>query len=562
MPSFKPLVPAALIWLAASPAIAAEPTITSFSPTQGPIGTSVTVTGTAFTGATSATIGGTAASYKVSSATSIIATLPATASGKIVIAAPGGTATSSTVFTVTPGAVVSPGQTHAGGAVTVTASGMDPYTSMDVFFDTTDVALTVSNGSGIASVNLAVPTNALPIKHWITFDERSDHKAVQAPVTINTNWPEGNYSYNAADYNPYEGALDNTSVPDLDPLWAKYNDFYANPLPMVESNGTIFVANTSGIAQAVSATGALVWTANFGGFVTNRNPLIYGSNVYFSNQTNVYAYSMTCGSKGATCKPIWTATVSSYSGGLTQYNGVLYIGGTDGNIHPINPATGALGTPFSIGGTGDGGITTPVVFSEDGGYAYGTMDFVHVNFGNGVEFIDEFSNSVGPIAFKGNLGYFETYDGVLHKVGGGGWTATLSGAGCVSTPAAAYGLVYAGDCNYVWGFNDANGSARWNFAGGYVSGISVANHIVYACADSAIVALNASDGSYLWTGGSCSSAPLVANGVVYGSDANIYAFTIPALAPGVIHRRPAVARLRRNWNLVAIPTPELSPLSP
>jgi hypothetical protein len=548
----------AFFGLAAASPFASAATIASFSPTQGPIGTSVTITGTALTGATSTKIGGVAAAFRVPSATQVIATLPATASGQIVIVTPGGTATSSASFTVTPGAVASPTLTHPGATITVTASGMDPYTSMDVFFDTTDVALTTSNGSGIASLTIAVPTNALPIKHWVTFDERSNHKAVQTPVAINTDWLQANYSFNAAGYNPYEGALDSTSVPNLDSLWTATNDIYGNSLPMVESKGTIFVANTAGIVHAFSATGALVWTANFGGFVNNTNPVIYGSNVYFSNRTNVYAYSMTCGSGGATCAPLWTAAVNSYDGGLSQYGGTLYIGGSDGNIYPISPATGALGTPFYAVDNTDGGITTPITFSADGTYAYGTGNNVlHVHYGFGGASTISSSYAIGPIAYKNNLGYYETGDGVLHELGGQGWTATLSGTYCTPTPAVAYGMVFAGDCSYVWGLNAATGGAIWTFSGGYVSGISVANHIVYACANGAIVALNASNGAYLWTGGSCSSAPLVANGTVYGSDAKIYAFTIPSLSPNIVRRAPAVASLRRDPKLVAVPTPNL-----
>jgi hypothetical protein len=547
----------------AVPVIAAAPTITSFTPTQGPIGANITVTGTALTGATSVKIGGAIADFHVASATKIVATAPATATGKIVVVTPGGTATSSATFTVTPGALAAPAQTHPSASITVTASGMDPYTSMDVFFDTTDVALTVSNGRGIASVTITVPANAAPVEHWITFDERSNHKAVQAPVTINTDWLQGNYGFNGAGFNPYEGTLDSASVPTLDALWAKPNSPYSNQLPMVESNGTVFVNDTGGTIRAYSATGALVWTASPGGFMSNRNPVIYGSKVYFSNQTNVFAYSVTCGKAGATCTPLWTAAVNSNNGtGLTQYNGMLYIGGSDGSVYPIDPATGALGTPFSaLPQVGEGGIITPVAFNADGGYAYGTVNAMHVDYGNGSKTRLASANVVGGIALMGNLGYYETSEGVLHEVRGKAWTATLSATNCLSTPAVAYGMVFAGDCNYVWGFNAASGAVAWSFPGGSVAGISVANHIVYACASGAIVALNAANGAYLWTGGVCYAAPLVANGIVYSSGGKIYAFTVPSLSPGIARKAPSVAGLRRDRGLLAVRTPERFALS-
>jgi len=60
------------------------PAVTSLSPTSGPIGTSVVITGTGFTGATSVTFGGTVATFTVNSPTQITTTVPVgTPSGTI-----------------------------------------------------------------------------------------------------------------------------------------------------------------------------------------------------------------------------------------------------------------------------------------------------------------------------------------------------------------------------------------------------------------------------------------------------------------------------------------------
>ena len=81
------------------------PTITSFSPASGARGSTITITGTNFTGATFVGLGGFPMQFTVNPAgTSITATIPATfgfSSGGITVATPGGQTQSTSVFTVT-----------------------------------------------------------------------------------------------------------------------------------------------------------------------------------------------------------------------------------------------------------------------------------------------------------------------------------------------------------------------------------------------------------------------------------------------------------------------------
>jgi uncharacterized repeat protein (TIGR03803 family) len=79
-----------------------KPTITSFTPPSGPVGTPVMITGTGLTQTTKVTFGGVAATtFTVNSDTQVTADVPASAvTGKITITTSGGTATSSGTFTV------------------------------------------------------------------------------------------------------------------------------------------------------------------------------------------------------------------------------------------------------------------------------------------------------------------------------------------------------------------------------------------------------------------------------------------------------------------------------
>lgn len=80
------------------------PVITSFTPTGGPVGTTVVITGSNFTGATQVTFNGTVApGYTVNSATQITVTVPTGATtGTISVTGPGGTGVSTGIFTLPP----------------------------------------------------------------------------------------------------------------------------------------------------------------------------------------------------------------------------------------------------------------------------------------------------------------------------------------------------------------------------------------------------------------------------------------------------------------------------
>lgn len=78
-----------------------HPVISSFTPTSGPVGTSVKIKGGGFTGTTAVAFGGTKAKFTVNSGFQITATVPTGAgTGKITVTGPGGTATSTKSFTV------------------------------------------------------------------------------------------------------------------------------------------------------------------------------------------------------------------------------------------------------------------------------------------------------------------------------------------------------------------------------------------------------------------------------------------------------------------------------
>src|SRR5207237_3033169 len=76
------------------------PTITSFTPSSGLVGSSVTINGANFTGATAVALNAVSASFTVNSDTTIVATVPGAMTGAWSVTTPSGTATSASNFTV------------------------------------------------------------------------------------------------------------------------------------------------------------------------------------------------------------------------------------------------------------------------------------------------------------------------------------------------------------------------------------------------------------------------------------------------------------------------------
>jgi hypothetical protein len=76
--------------------------VTSFLPASGPVGTTVAITGSGFTGATAVQFNSTSAAYTVNSDTSVTATVPTGATtGPITVTTPNGSGASTSPFTVT-----------------------------------------------------------------------------------------------------------------------------------------------------------------------------------------------------------------------------------------------------------------------------------------------------------------------------------------------------------------------------------------------------------------------------------------------------------------------------
>jgi hypothetical protein len=453
-----------------------------------------------------------------------------------------------------PSTIVSPTTGPPSTSVRVTGAGFDPSTSVDVFVDTTDVALATSNASGAVSIAITVPAGAQPGTHWITLDEGHTHPAAQAPFTVRTDWPQQGFGAQGRRYNALENTLGPNVVRGLTRAWSSQVSGFTSPTPFVEYQSELFVATVDGSAYAIGAKGGLFWTASPGTDLHSVPPAAYNARVFFGGANGtVYAYRTNCRTDGGTCTPAWSTSVgTAVTGPLSVYNGVLYVPSSDGTIHALNPSTGAPGTALPLFG-GSGAATAGVAFAPNGDYYTGrgsTFNFHLLCCSGG----NTYGAAVSSSAASNGAAYFTTADGFLREFTGASWTATISGTGCAAAPAVANNVVYAESCGTLAAFDAGTGAVVWSTAMQVANGLVVANDVLYACTGTPafpglVVAFAAASGARLWTGGPCSTQPIVVNGVLYvagNSVLDAYDLT-SAQTARLAHpaeRRPDPAKLR------------------
>ena len=154
---------------ASATVISDVPAITSFTPTSGVTGSSVTIAGTALTGATAVKLGSLTATFTVKSSTQIEATVPNGAvAATISVKTPAGTGTSSAKFAPTLSvSSFSPSKAAAGATVTITGVGFTKTSTVTfngvsatvTYVSSTKLKATVpAEGAGKISVtNTAAP---------------------------------------------------------------------------------------------------------------------------------------------------------------------------------------------------------------------------------------------------------------------------------------------------------------------------------------------------------------------------------------------------------------------
>jgi IPT/TIG domain len=245
------------------------PTVTSFSPMSGPVGTQVDVQGTSFTGASSVTFNGTPdTTFVFNSSTDITAHVPAGATtGPIAVTTPNGTGTSATNFTVTTG---------GGGAPTVTS-----------FLPTsgpvgTHVTINGTNFTGVTSVQFnGVAATSYTVNSTVRITATVPTGATTGPISVSNGGGTGTSS----------GSFMVTTASG--PRITSFSPTFGRTGGRVVITGANFTGTTSVELGGVSAT----FVVNSGGRITATVP---------SMSMGHYAWQVTTpGGTATSAKTFW-----------------------------------------------------------------------------------------------------------------------------------------------------------------------------------------------------------------------------------------------------------------
>jgi outer membrane protein assembly factor BamB len=445
--------------------------------------------------------------------------------------------------------------------IQVSGRGFEPSVGVDIYFDTKDEALVVTNGEGeFRDAKAYAPRSARPGQHWITALERNTDKGAQKPFLVQTNWSQFRFEEDGTRWNPYENVLSPNNVGNLALKWTFATGGSVVSSPAVV-NGVVYIGSNDHNVYALNVhTGRKLWSYATGAEIYSSPVAVNGIVYVGSNDGNLYALM------AATGKRLW----SYYTGGGESIpavlNGVVYVGSakeSGDNVFALNARTGDLiwsfaarfsvySSPTVVDGVLyimsldyrlyalDASTGAELWYFSTEGYAYASPMVA-----NGVVYLDGIPGSVFAVNAKtGTL--------LWQFVAGGTWGEF--------SPAVADGVVYvASDGGYAYALDGLTGTELWSYSP--ISFVSLAapllaNGIMYfGTWDNNLYALSASQGERLWsytTGGYIEGSPTVADGIVYvgSDDGNVYAFGLKrGLGARLAFARPDRTTLRPDFSL-------------
>lgn len=364
------------------------PVISSFTPSSGPVGTVVTLTGTGFTGATAVTFNGvTATSFTVTSATQLVATVPAGATtGKIAVTTADGTGTSANSYSVTTGiplpylASFTPASGPAGTLVTINGSNLTGTTA--VKFNGATAAFTVVSATQLTAT---VPAGATTGTIAVTNPGGTTTTTASFTVGLNPLAPT------VSGFSPTSGAVGSTVTITGSKFTGttavRFNGVAATvftvvsdtqvtaTVPVGATSGKISVTNASGTGTSSSSYTVTVPVPTVSSFTPTSGPIgtvvtINGTNfagvtaVKFNGKTAT-SFTVVSATQISATVPTGTTTgkvsvTNSGGTGTSSASFTVTSGSTAGapTISSFTPSSGGAGTSVTLTGTNFTGTTS------------------------------------------------------------------------------------------------------------------------------------------------------------------------------------------------------------
>jgi outer membrane protein assembly factor BamB len=319
--------------------------------------------------------------------------------------------------------------------ILVSGRGFEPNVGVDIFFDTKDKALVVTNGRGeFHDATIHAPRSARPGDHWVGALERNNDKGAQEPFLVQTDWRQFHFDADGTRLNPYENVLNLKTVANLDLRWSYTSGGpVANLISPAVANGVLYIGSSDFNVYALKAdTGKKLWSRVTQGLVYS-SPAVADGVVYVGSfDGSLYAFDANTG------RTLWTYKTTNYvDSSPTVANGMVYFGSDDGRVYALNASTGAKL------------------------WSYDTGDFVDSS----------------PAVANGVL-YIGCHNGKVHALGastGAQRWSYLTGDSVLSSPAVANGVVYVGSWDdNVYALNAVTGERLWSYATGSHVGTSPA----------------------------------------------------------------------------------------
>ena len=142
---------------------------------------------------------------------------------------------------------VSPKTDHPTATGKVEGSGFAADEAVDVYWDTTDILLAVTNSSGSFSWHtFQVPANATPGQHWVTAIGRTSGDAAQVAFSVSTTWAEHGFTPRGRRNNSWENVISAANVNTLDVAWTVQTDPSIYSSSAAYCKGVVYIGSLDG----------------------------------------------------------------------------------------------------------------------------------------------------------------------------------------------------------------------------------------------------------------------------------------------------------------------------